>query len=65
MQHMNEVVERTRRQERRELKGAGDDRLTGTKYVWSDGEENVPNKRRDRLARRLTARGMMRKPKTT
>ncbi len=41
----------------------GDDRLTGTKYVWSYGEENVPDKHRERLAS-LTARGMMRKLKT-
>jgi transposase len=64
MQHRNEAVDRTRRREHRELKGAGDDRLTGTKYLWSYGEENVPDKHRDRLAR-LTARGMMRKLKTT
>jgi len=64
MTHMNEAVDRTRRQEHRELKAVGDDRLTGTKYVWSYGEENVPDKHRDRLGR-LTARGMMRKLKTT
>jgi len=64
MTHMNEAVDRTRRREQRELKAAGDDRLTGTKYVWSYGEENVPDKHRDRLAR-LTAHGMMRKLKTT
>jgi transposase len=63
MQHMNEAVDRTRRREHRELKGVGDDRLTGTKYVWSYGEENVPDKHRERLAS-LTARGMMRKLKT-
>jgi transposase len=64
MKHMNEAVDRTRRREQRELKTVGDDRLTGTKYVWSYGEEKVPDKHRDRLAR-LTARGMMRKLKTT
>jgi hypothetical protein len=64
MQHMNEAVDRTRRREQRELKAAGDDHLTGTKYLRSYGEENVPDKHRDRLAR-LTARGMMRKLKTT
>jgi transposase len=63
MKHMNEAVDRTRRREHRELKEVGDDRLTGTKYVWSYGEENVPDKHRERLAR-LTARGMMRKLKT-
>lgn len=63
MKHMNEAVDRIRRREQRELKEVGDDRLTGTKYVWSYGEENVPDKHRERLAR-LTARGMMRKLKT-
>jgi transposase len=63
MKHMNAAVDLTRRREHRELKGLGDDRLTGTKYVWSYGEENVPDKHRDRLAE-LTARGMMRKLKT-
>jgi transposase len=63
MKHMNEAVDRTRRREHRELTGVGDDRLTGTKYVWSYGEENVPDKHRERLAS-LTARGMMRKLKT-
>lgn len=63
MKHMNEAVDRTRRREHRELKGVGDDRLTGTKYVWSYGEENVPDKHRERLAS-LTARGMTRKLKT-
>ena len=63
MKHMNEAVDRTRRREQRELKGVGDDRLTGTKYVWSYGEENVPDKHRERLAS-LTARGMTRKLKT-
>ena len=61
---MNEVVDRTRRGAQRVLKAMGDDRLTGTKYVWRYGEENVPDQHRDRLAR-LTARGMMRKLKTT
>lgn len=64
MKHMNDALDVTRRREHRELKGRGDDRLTGTKYVWSYGEENVPDKHRERLAA-LTARGMMRKLKTT
>jgi transposase len=63
MKHMTEAVDRTRRREQRELKAVGDERLTGTKYVWSYGEENVPDKHRARLAT-LTA-GSMRKLKTT
>jgi transposase len=64
MSHMNEVVDRVRRREHRELRAQGDGRLTGTKHGWGYGEENVPDKHRDRLAA-LTARGMARKLKTT
>jgi transposase len=32
--HLNEGVDRVRRAEHRELKAAGDTRLTGTKYTW-------------------------------
>jgi transposase len=32
--HLNEGVDRVRRAEQRELKACGDERLTGTKYVW-------------------------------
>lgn len=32
--HLNEGVDRVRRMEHRELKAAGDTRLTGTKYTW-------------------------------
>ncbi|HSE57192.1 MAG TPA: ISL3 family transposase [Nitrospiraceae bacterium] len=33
-QHLHEAVDRVRRTEHRTLKQAGDDRLTGTKYLW-------------------------------
>jgi transposase len=64
MSHMNQAVDRVRRREHRELRAQGDERLTGTKHVWGYGEENVPDKHRERLAA-LTARGMTRKLKTT
>src|SRR2546428_233922 len=32
--HLNEVVDRVSRAERRELQARGDTRLTGTKYAW-------------------------------
>jgi transposase len=33
-QHLGEAVDRVRRAEQRELRAAGDTRLTGTKYLW-------------------------------
>lgn len=33
-QHLHDAVDRVRRAEHRVLKGAGDERLTGTKYLW-------------------------------
>ena len=33
-QHLGEAVDRVRRQENRELRAAGDDRLVATKYLW-------------------------------
>ena len=33
-QHLGEAVDRVRRREHKELKGEGDERLTGTKYAW-------------------------------
>ena len=65
MTHMNDAVDRTRRVEQRELKALGDDRLTGTKYVWgTTARRRCQPSHRDRLAL-LTAPGMMRKLKTT
>ena len=63
LKHMNEAVDKTRRREHRELKEQGDERLKGTKYLWSYGEENVPDKHRGRMAE-LTARAMMPKLRT-
>lgn len=44
-QHLGEAVDRVRRREHKQLKGEGDERLTGTKYDWlrnpatMDGEQ--------------------------
>jgi transposase len=46
MRHMVEAVDRVRRRENRELREVGDERLTGTKYLWLFSEENLPEKHR-------------------
>ncbi len=40
-QHLNEAVDKVRRQENKELLDAGDRRLVGTKYNWLVNEEGV------------------------
>lgn len=40
-QHLNEAVDKVRRQENKELTEAGDRRLVGTKYNWLVNEENL------------------------
>ena len=40
-QHLNEAVDKVRRQENKVLKAAGDRRLAGTKYTWLVNEENL------------------------
>ena len=42
LQHMNNAVDLVRRHEHRQLRAQGDETLTGSKYVWLYGEENVP-----------------------
>jgi transposase len=49
MQHMNEAVDKVRRREHRELRQHGDDTLTGSKCLWRQGEENVPEPQRERF----------------
>ncbi len=39
--HLGDAVDRTRRQENRELRGQSDDRLVGTKYWWLQNPENM------------------------
>jgi transposase len=50
LQHLNEAVDRGRRREHRTLKALGDQTLTGSKYVWLYGEENVPDRHRERFS---------------
>ena len=42
LQHMNQAVDQVRRREHRRLRAQGDETLTGSKYVWLYGEENIP-----------------------
>jgi transposase len=44
MQHMNDAVNRVRRQEHRELTAEGNDLLKGTRHWWLYGYENVPDR---------------------
>ena len=40
-QHLNETVDKVRRQENKALKAVGDRRLVGTKFNWLVNEENL------------------------
>ncbi len=42
MAHMGKAVDTVRKQEHRTLQAAGDDTLTGSKYLWLYAGENVP-----------------------
>jgi transposase len=44
--HMNEALDKVRRRENRELKAAGDNRLSGSKHLWLYAPENIPEKHR-------------------
>jgi transposase len=50
MQYLNKAVDTVRRQEHRALRAQGDDRLTGTKYLWLYGRERVPQFRQRAFA---------------
>jgi transposase len=63
LQHMNTAVDKVRRVEHRLLRAQGDDTLTGSKYVWLYGEENVPEHHQERFTD-LTRRGAQRRLKT-
>jgi len=43
-QHLNEAVDKVRRQENKELINQGDERLKGSKFSWLANEENVNEK---------------------
>jgi len=49
LQHMNKAVDQVRRREHRLLRAQGDETLTGSKYVWLYGEENVPDRQWERF----------------
>jgi hypothetical protein len=49
LQHMNQAVDQVRRREHRLLRAQGDETLTGSKYVWLYGEENVPDRHWERF----------------
>jgi transposase len=44
MKHVNDAVNSVRRMEHRQLKAAGDDALTGSRYMWLYGRENLPER---------------------
>lgn len=45
MQHMNKAVDKVRRDEHREMLSARDQTLTGSRFLWLYGVENVPQHR--------------------
>jgi len=44
--YLNKAVDKVRKMEHRELKGEGDERLTGTKYLWLTNPSNWNEKQR-------------------
>ena len=44
---MGEAVDKVRRTEHKALKAEGDDRLTGSRYLWLTNEENLSDKQAD------------------
>ena len=44
MTHMGKAVDDVRKREHRRLRAAGDETLTGTKYLWLYSEENLPER---------------------
>jgi transposase len=50
MKHMNDAVNTVRKREHRELRQAGDDTLSGSRFLWLYAEENLPEKHQDRFA---------------
>jgi transposase len=47
--HLNEAVDRVRRQENKTLRAEGDDRLTGSKHLWLFRPDNLTEERREWL----------------
>ena len=50
MKLANEAVDKVRRREHRQLQQEGDHRLTGTKYLWLKGQENLSEKQASQFA---------------
>jgi len=50
MKHVTKAVDDVRRLENVELRAHGDNSLTGSKYMWIYGRENLPDKHRERFA---------------
>jgi len=48
--YLNEAVDKVRRAEHKQLKSAGDDRLTGTRQLWLFHPENMDESRNESLA---------------
>jgi transposase len=48
--YLNEAVDKVRREEHRELKANGDDRLTGTRNLWLHHPENLDDARNEELS---------------
>jgi len=49
MKHMGEAVDSVRKREHRELRAEGIEILTGSKYMWLYGEENLPAKHKSQF----------------
>jgi transposase len=47
--HLNEAVDRVRRQENRTLRADGDDRLVGSKHLWLYHPDNLDSDRKEEL----------------
>ena len=49
MKLATEAVDKVRRAEQKKLKAEGDNRLTGTRYLWLSGQENLSEKQQERF----------------
>lgn len=47
VKHATDAVDKVRRAEHRSLRAAGDDSLTGTRYLWLHADERAPEHRRE------------------
>jgi transposase len=49
MKHMGDAVDIVRKREHRELRAEGIETLTGSKYMWLYGQENLPDKHKSQF----------------